>query len=132
RRYQCYHAEWLVTRKIEGVRLVGWDHRAFDLVGEPTIVPIPPGHVFRLQRHLGIELAIVADLDLRQPRGVLLDKIGEPKQEPAALRGPQAGPFAFEGLARRLDRAIDIGCIAMGNLRPRLARIGVDAVKSPG
>jgi hypothetical protein len=39
-----------------------------------------------LQRHFGIELAVVADLDFGEMCGAVFDKIREAKQEPATLR----------------------------------------------
>ena len=86
----------------------------------------------RLQRHFGIELAVVADFDLGQMGGVLLDQIGKAQQQPTTLRGPQATPFAFECPSRRLDCTIDIGRVAMRNLGPWLARIRIDALKPFG
>ena len=87
-------AERLVARVVEGVGLVGRDHRAFDLVGEPAVVVVPLRHVRRLHAHLGVQLAVVADFDLGQLLRALGDEIAEPAQQRTAARCGQLRPLA--------------------------------------
>ena len=78
--------------------------------------------------HLGEHqhLADVQRFELRQFVEVLLDQIGEPQQHALAVGGARVRPLAFERLARRLDRAVDVFAPSFGDARAHLFGGGID------
>ena len=107
-------------RVVEGVGLVGRQHRAFDLVGKATVVVVPLRHVRRLHAHLGVQLAVVADFGLGQLLRSLGDEIAKPAKQRTAARCGQLWPLAGrESLVRSANGTIDVGGGAPWNERPR-------------
>ena len=76
-----------------------------------------PSHVQRIQQGDFIEMPF--------------HQVGEPQQHRLPLKRLETAPRAFKSAPRSGDRAIDVLDIAIGDLRERLTRRGVDAVKSP-
>ena len=124
RRDDRHDAQRLVARVVEVARLVERDDRALDLVGQPAVVVEPLRHVGSLRRHLGEELAVVADLDLGQPVRVR-GRSGR-RACAAARRGALAvssghAPVVNARWAAR-DRAVDVLCGARGRSPPTVCR----------
>ena len=108
------------SRVVEGVGLVGRQHRAFDLVSQATVVVIPLRHVRRLHAHLGVQLAVVANFGLGQLLRALGNEIAKPAQQRTTARCGQLWPLAGrESLVRSANRTIDVGGGASWNERPR-------------
>ena len=117
-----------MARVIEHVGLVGGDDMPFDLVREPAVIVVPLRHVGGLRAHLGVELAVVAHLDLGEGFRLVADQVAELAQQRAAPRGVELWPFARgERLVRRAHRPVRVLRRAPGNQRPGLAREGVIA-----
>jgi len=128
RRDHADHTERLIAREVEDIGLVGRNDGAFHLVGEAAIVAVPLRQILHLRKHLGIKLAVVAHLDLREMLRILFDQIREP-DEMLAPRGRLGGAPSVEGFLRGGDGTVDVLPRSFGNLRPGLAGIGIDALK---
>ena len=76
-RERCNHADRLIGRVGEGLRLVDRHKAAFELVDEPAEIPPPFRMVAQLAQHLRHELAVVAHLDLGETLRVRGDEIAE-------------------------------------------------------
>ena len=84
-------------------------------------------HLRELQR-----FAIVKRLELRQFVAVRLDQVGQPVDQPGALRRGHFRPgAALQGISSGLDGPIDVRCAGLGDRRDRLTGGGVEGFECP-
>jgi hypothetical protein len=107
-------------------------HCPLNLVRKAAIIVEPLGQVFRLRDHLRYQLAVVAHFDLREMLSVLLNQRSYAAQRFAAggLRQQRPGP-GVEGLGGGLHGNVDVGLVAFGDQRPRIARVGIKRLERP-
>jgi hypothetical protein len=91
-----------------------------DLVGPASVVAEAVDHEWQVDvAALGDRLAVVEGLELGQLVLVLLDQVGEPVHQLAAIAGVHLAPGAIvvvERLARGLDRQVDVLGAGFGHL----------------
>ena len=114
RRAFARQREALVSRGATPAHLARFDR----LVSPP---PPPPTDLALLKP----TVEAVERLDAGEFPGARLDRVGEPEQQPAAVRGGGARP-GREGLARRGDGRVDISRAGLGDLADRRAVVRVD------
>ena len=124
-----HHADRLAQRVDEEVVAVGRQRLAADLVGRAREVVVVVGQPAQLALHLADQLAVVGRLHARDPRGVLLDQLGEPAQQPRARDRRRARPRR-ERATCGADRGVDVLGARARDRRPRLRRERVDALES--
>ena len=104
------------------------DRLAVDLVGPAGVVAEAVDH----QRQVGMaaladRLAVVQGLELGQLVDVRFDQVGELVHQPPAVAGVGLAPGArVKRLPRRLDGAVDVGGVALGDLGDDLLGRRVD------
>ena len=121
-----HHPQRLPPCVVEDVGLVGGHHRALDLVGQAAVVVVPLRHVRRVREHLGIQLAVVADVDLGQTGRVLGHQLTQPPQQHAAPGGRHARPLPRrERAVRGTHGAVHVLGRSAWDQRPGRAQVGV-------
>ncbi len=129
-RQRCDHADRLMRRVGEGLRLVDRNKAAFELVDEAAEIPPPFRMVAKLAQHLGHELAIVAHLDLGETLRVRSNEVAELAHRLAARRRRHLRPGTTpHRLVGGLHGGVGIGGRSARNLGPGLAAIRIDRIE---
>ncbi len=128
RRDQARYAAWSPKSDIQrpGVGLMGVGPGVQDGRREEAKVLNRPGDV-----HRAGERERLTGVDRLEPGELVdvgLDQVGEPKQDPAALRGGRDRPPP-EGPPRRRDGGLDVDPITVGHSPAHGARRGVEVVE---
>ncbi|MNF69417.1 hypothetical protein D3C84_513000 [compost metagenome] len=127
-----HYAERLEQGVAEHIALIQRQGTALEFVGQPGGVIEEFRQVADLAAGFADQLAIVAALQLRQLLLVLGDQVAQAAQQLAPCGGAQVAPGrTFEGLLRRLDRALHVGFVGIGQLRPGFGEGRVEAVERP-
>jgi hypothetical protein len=123
-------AERLAHRVVDDALPVERDRRALDLVRLTGEVAQPPGYEPRLHNHLAQELAVLARLERADALGVLVDRVGEPEQEQAALARGHVPPGTGERRACAAHAVVDVLGARGRDARPGFTGGGIDAVEA--
>src|SRR5262245_23887031 len=97
------------------------DGRAFDLVAPAGEIAVPAGDDGLLGACLPDRASVVPGLELSQPRGVLLQEVGEPVQDPSTFPAVQTGP-RWKSPPGAADGSVDcavVGILGLGEHLPR-------------